>query len=890
MNRTLTTPATVTYFTEDGSAKAVDGDYVQIPPTVLTFGPGQTSRSFTVTVGDNPAKVTNRQFLLHLTNAIGDTPGTPADATVLILDRQTPELQLSSFTPPSVALVGKVIAVPNTVRNVSGATAAASTLEFWLSIDSIQDVGDRLLGSRSVPSLGGSASSTATTTLMIPADVDPGQYRLLAVVDATHIVAEQDENNNVGNGPLSVVSNLAKSFAVSGDIIQTGCTSLLRNGHLATQGTLVFSSQTGQVLAGTLTLTEPLVAGWKLSGPVKATIDETGALVGTLTYTMAQGPVIQTGTGAITGSYVVSPLPATLTVDLTGTPTSGETCLVTANLESPVTPIAFLTVQHDAQAGYLGVVDGAFVAVPSFPVVIDQFRALFDVAVDSGFPAPGDVTLAGPSGPGVPAAELVQLATNAGQYRGPFVAGLAPSGPWTVHYKTADFDFTLPDPDAAARLVVPVPTFSVTASGALQQITWLYYNATSGALLASPPAFLQSMRLQVLDPCGLILYDSQALAPSTTSRTLSTAATLSKVAAVLFRFEDDLENLYTIRYGTATPGACRVIEFSAPSYSTSENVSPAAITIRRVGDLSGTVHVHFATSPGSAALADFVDADTDLTFLPGVSTQVVSVTIVNNVALNPSPRTVLLALSGPDGGATIGPLGTAILALNDDEPRLKFSSSTYGVAESKASVAITVQRTGDTSPVVSVHYATSDGTAVAGVDYQSAVGVLDIPAGQTSRTFAIPIINDLVTQGAQTVNLTLSDPIGALLVSPSAAVLSITDNDSGGTLAFSTALSSVAEAGLATIIVTRTGGTGAGVTVHYATSNPGGSTGAVAGPDYDGASGVLTFGANETTKTFTVQTHSVATNKAVALTLSGPSVGASLGSPSSATLWIVAGD
>ena len=55
-----------------------------------------------------------------------------------------------------------------------------------------------------------------------------------------------------------------------------------------------------------------------------------------------------------------------------------------------------------------------------------------------------------------------------------------------------------------------------------------------------------------------------------------------------FRYVDDLENIYTVRYGQATPGACRVVEFSAPSYSVAENVSPAAISVKRVGDLTGT--------------------------------------------------------------------------------------------------------------------------------------------------------------------------------------------------------------------------------------------------------------------------------------------------------------
>jgi hypothetical protein len=268
---------------------------------------------------------------------------------------------------------------------------------------------------------------------------------------------------------------------------------------------------------------------------------------------------------------------------------------------------------------------------------------------------------------------------------------------------------------------------------------------------------------------------------------------------------------------------------------------------------------------------------------------VVPVPIINNGTPEAGAKTVLLSLQTPTGGASLGALDTAVLTLNDDDPRIRFSSATYAVGEGSSTATITVQRTGATTPVVSANYTTSDGTALAGVDYQATGGVLTFGSGQTSRTFTVPVVNDLLAEGSQTVNLTLSSPIGALLAPPSTAVLTIGDDDTGGSLAFSTALSSITGGGLATITVTRTGGTGGGVSVHYTTSDPGGPSGAVAGADYQAAAGILTFGPQETTKTFSVQTQSVAGNRTVTLTLSAPSPGATLGAPSFATLWIVDG-
>ena len=887
--RALQTPATVRYSTQDDSAVAADGDYQAIPSTLLSFAAGQTSKTVTVSIGNNPATKLNRRLQLHLTDPTDEALGVPATATVLIRDRQQPQLELAALSAPPVTLVGKSLAVSNTVRNVSSTSAGSSTLRFVLSANAtLGDADDLVLGSRSVGGLGAGAISSATSTLTIPVAITPGSYILFGIADAAETVAEQleDPSLHVRQVPLTIVANLVKTFPVAGDLLQTGCTSPLRDGRVATEGTFVVSSQAGQTLTGKLALTEPLAAGWKLAGAVTATIDISGTLLGTGSYTITQGAVLQTGTATLTGHSGSPPLPTALAITLTGTPTSGETCLVTVTLVAPASPVTLLTVQHDAGAGDLQSVDGTFTATPHFPVTLTQFRALVDIAVDTDFPAPSAVTLTGPSGSGAPAVELAQLAANAVEYRGAWFPGLASAGAWTIQYKGADFDFTLPDPDGPARLVVPVPTFTLTPAG-LAQIAWTYHHPVTGAPLPALPAVLQSLRLQLLDPCGVVLHDAPALAPTTTSRVLSPAVAVARVAEVRFHYTDDRENTATVHYGAATPGACRVVEFSAPAYSTAENVSPAAIAVQRVGDLTGTVHVHVTTSPGTASSTDFEDAETDLTFLPGVTTQVVSVPIRNDAALNPTPRTVLLALSNPDGGATLGPLRTAVLTLNDDEPRLKFSSAAHSATEGTSAATVTVQRTGATTPIVSVHHATSDGTAQAGVDYQTTTGVLTFAAGQTSRTFSVPLVNNLLAQGPRTVTLTLSDPLGALLTTPATASLTIADNDPGGTVAFSTAVSSVAAGSLATLTVSRTGGTGGGVIVHYATSDLGGPAGAVAGGDYDGSVGDLIFGPGETTKIVSVQTHPVAGNRALILSLSAPSVGATLGTLRTNTLWIV---
>lgn len=111
----------------------------------------------------------------------------------------------------------------------------------------------------------------------------------------------------------------------------------------------------------------------------------------------------------------------------------------------------------------------------------------------------------------------------------------------------------------------------------------------------------------------------------------------------------------------------------------------------------------------------------------------------------------------------------------------------------------------------------------------------------------------------------------------------------GGNVRFSSATYSANEnAGAITITVTRQGGTYTG-TVQYSTSN---GT-ATAGSDYTAASGLLLFGENETSKTFTVtilDDTAGEPNETINLSLINPSNSFTLATPSTATLTIIDND
>jgi hypothetical protein len=110
-------------------------------------------------------------------------------------------------------------------------------------------------------------------------------------------------------------------------------------------------------------------------------------------------------------------------------------------------------------------------------------------------------------------------------------------------------------------------------------------------------------------------------------------------------------------------------------------------------------------------------------------------------------------------------------------PTVQFTASTFSVNETGGSATIGVVLSGSAGQIVSVNYATSNGTATAGSDYTTASGTLTFAPGQTSKTFNVPITNDMLDEPNETVNLTLSSPVNATLGTPTSAILTIVDDD-----------------------------------------------------------------------------------------------------------------
>jgi hypothetical protein len=372
------------------------------------------------------------------------------------------------------------------------------------------------------------------------------------------------------------------------------------------------------------------------------------------------------------------------------------------------------------------------------------------------------------------------------------------------------------------------------------------------------------------------------LTGSTNSTAFPTATPIQNAAGLLDAFVTQIAD-------------AGVIQFTASSYQVSENGGRATISVQRAGDTSASATVQFATSDGSAtAGADYTATSGTLTFAPGQITRTFTIPILPD-ALCDGDETVNLTLSNPGGGSVLGTRRTATLTILDPGACINFSAATYHVLENHGPALITVARSGPATGLVTVQFATSNGTAIAPADYTPVSRTLTFAPGVRLVTVSIPIVNDTIIEGPETVNLALSNVQGSAVLGDerSTALLTIDDDDLGGQIQFSAVAYTVSEASaVATITLVRTGGVAGPVTVDFATSD-GPSPTATAGTDYTATATTVTFNAGVATRTVTVPILNDTLdepNEKITLTLSNPGGGATLGPRSSAVLTIVDND
>jgi len=202
------------------------------------------------------------------------------------------------------------------------------------------------------------------------------------------------------------------------------------------------------------------------------------------------------------------------------------------------------------------------------------------------------------------------------------------------------------------------------------------------------------------------------------------------------------------------------------------------------------------------------------------------------------------------GGFTFAP--TPSLSIND-------ASVTEGnTGTTNASFTVTLSAA--SGQVVTVNYATANGTATAGSDYVAGSGTVTFPAGSTTQTITVVVNGDVVNEPNETFLVDLSGVVNATIADAQGQGTIVNDDDVS-TLSIndvSVTEGNIPQGGMiANFTVMLSAASGQQVTVNYATADGSASSGS----DYVAGSSTVTFTAGTTTQTITVAVNGDAVNE-----------------------------
>ncbi len=266
----------------------------------------------------------------------------------------------------------------------------------------------------------------------------------------------------------------------------------------------------------------------------------------------------------------------------------------------------------------------------------------------------------------------------------------------------------------------------------------------------------------------------------------------------------------------------------------------ALFPVRLSAASSRTITVNYSTLDGTAVAGrDYLATAGTLVFPPGTTNKMVRVAVVGNT-FSESNKTFWVNLSAPVDAGLADAQGRGVILNDDPLPALSIggTSVTEGPDGAITYALFAVGLSAPSGRTVTVQYATANGTAVGGVDFVPANGLLTFPPGITNQTVAITVLGDTLGESNETFWVTLIKPTNATIAVAKGRGVILND-DPGPVIAISDASVTEGHSGTtnAVFAVRLSAPSARPVTVKYATA-PGT---AIAGQDFRGTNGTLTF-------------------------------------------------
>ena len=831
---TLSAPSgqtvTVNYATANGSALA-GSDYGATSGT-LTFAPGVTLQTINVPVTGDVTNETNETFTVTLSAPSNATVGTGVAAGTIVNDDSTPSLSIGNASraegnsgTANLDFTVTLSAPSEQTVTVNYATASGSAIagsDFTASSGVVTFAPGQTLQTISVPILGDGANEndeTFTVVLGTPANASIANNTGTGTIVnddplpgvSIGSVSQAEGSSGTTNFTFAVTLSAASDKTITVSYATSDGSAIAGTDYTATSGTLTFApgvtSQTITVPVSGDTTSEPAETfNVTLSSPVNATV---GTAVGTGTIADDDSaPVLAVNNvSAAEGNTGTT----TFTFDVTLSAPSGQT--VTVNYATS-NGSAVAGSDYGATSGTLTFAPGVTLQTISVPVTGDatnESDETFTVTLSSSSnaaiaTATGTGTIVNDdAGPSLTIADASQAEGNSGSTNLQFVTMLSAPSEQTVTVSYA------------------------TANGTA--VAGSDYTAASGVLTFAPGVTVQSLDVPILG-------DTTSEPDETFAVVLSAAsnAAIADASASGTIVNDDSGPALSVGSVSQAEGTGGTSNFTFP------------VTLAAPSEQ--TVTVHYETANGSALSgSDYVATSGDLTFLPGVTSQSVTVPVFGDATSEPN-ESFTVTLSAPVNATLDAAVGTGTIVDDDSSPVLTIGSVSQAEGNSGTTIfTFTVQLSAPSGQTVTVNYATANGSAIAGSDYGATSGTLTFAPGVTAQTIQVPVTGDLSSESDESFTVTLSSSSNAPIATPSGTGTIVNDDGFPG-LSINDAAQAEGNSGATNLpfAVTLSAPSEQTITVSYATVN---GT-ATAGSDFTATSGILTFAPGVTVQSIAV--------------------------------------
>ncbi len=296
---------------------------------------------------------------------------------------------------------------------------------------------------------------------------------------------------------------------------------------------------------------------------------------------------------------------------------------------------------------------------------------------------------------------------------------------------------------------------------------------------------------------------------------------------------------------TITDNDASAVSISATTQAAEPNLA-GVFTLSLTEAASEDTVVSYSVSGTASPDVDYVSLSGTVTIPAGSTVATLAVNVLDDSVLE-GTETVVVTLTGTDNLVGLGTEMEATVNITDDDTSEVSVISDSDAAEPATDGSYTISLSNPVSSDTQIFYSIG-GTAAPDTDYTALSGTVTIPAGSTSATLPVEVIDDNTVEGDESVILTLTATGNAVVLSETdEATLTLADDDSSAVTISATTLGAEPDQdGLFTFALSNPAAQP--TTVSYTVSGS-----ATAGADYTTLSGTIVVLAGATTATLPVE-------------------------------------